>query len=74
MKAVWDYNFFGPVLVESIGRETLLALPAWQKTELDDGGLLLEMSPSPVADWQPYAQHYREAAAALGVGAFHQGG
>lgn len=74
VNAVWDYNFFGPALVESIGRDMLLALPAWHKTELDDGGLLLEMSPSPVADWQQYMQHYRDAAAVLGVGTFNQGG
>ncbi len=74
VKAVWDYNFFGPALVESLGRDKLMALPAWRKTELYDGGLLLEMSPSPVADWQPYTPHYRDAAAALGVNTFNQGG
>lgn len=74
VKAVWDYNFFGPALVESIGRDTLAALPAWRKTDLDDGGLLVEMSPSPVADWKPYTQSYREAAALLGVSKFNQGG
>lgn len=74
LKAVWDYNFFGPALVASLGRDKLLALPAWRKTEFEDGGILVEMSPNPVADWQPYTQNYREAAAALGVNAFNQGG
>jgi hypothetical protein len=74
VKAVWDYNFFGPALVESLGRDKLMAVPAWRTTDLDDGGLLLEMSPSPVADWQPYTRNYREAAAALGVNTFNQGG
>jgi hypothetical protein len=74
LKAVWDYNFFSPALVESLGRDKLTALPTWKTTELDDGGLLLEMSPSPVADWQPYTRNYREAAAALGLNTFYQGG
>ena len=74
LTAVWDYNFFGPGLVETLGRGTVLALPAWRVTEFDDGGVLLEMSPSPVADWKPYTQNYKDAAAELGVGTFYQGG
>jgi hypothetical protein len=74
IKAVWDYNFFGPALVETIGRGTVLALPAWRTTEFDDGGVLVEMSPSPVADWKPYTRNYKDAAAALGVSTFYQGG
>jgi hypothetical protein len=74
VKAVWDYNFFGHVLVESIGREKLLALPAWRKTEFDDGGVLVEMSPSPAADWKSYTQNYKEAAAVLGLETYYQGG
>jgi hypothetical protein len=74
IKAIWDYNFFGPSLVESVGREKIFSLPAWQKTEFDDGGVLVEMSPNPVVDWKPYARNYKEAAAVLGVETYYQGG
>lgn len=72
--ALWDYNFFSPALVEQFGRDRLLALPAWRHAELPDGGLFLEMTPNPIAEWQPYVANYREAAAALGVNKFYQGG
>lgn len=74
LRAVWDYNFFGPALVESIGRDNVMALPAWRKTEFEDGGILVEMSPSPVADWKPYTQNYKDAANLLGLSSFYQGG
>jgi hypothetical protein len=74
VKAIWDYNFFGHSLLDSIGRDRVLALPAWRKAELDGGGVLLEMSPNPVADWKPYTQNYKDAAIALGLETFYQGG
>jgi hypothetical protein len=51
-----------------------MALPGWRKTEFEDGGILLEMSPSPVSDWKPYTQHYKEAANLLGLNTIYQGG
>ena len=74
VRAVWDYNFLSPTLVDAIGYDNIMALPAWGKTEFDDGGVLIEMSPSPVSDWTPYRQNYKEAAAALGLNKFFQGG
>lgn len=72
--AVWDYNLFSPALVERYGRERLLSIPAWRKVEFDDGGIMLEMSPSPITEWVAYKDNYREAAALLGVDRVVQGG
>lgn len=38
---------FGPEMVEEYGREWLLDAPAWKRTELDDGGIMLVASPDP---------------------------
>lgn len=74
VRAIWDYNFLGPALVEAIGRDKVMALPAWSKTEFEDGGVLVEMSPSPVLDWKPHTRNYKDAATLLGVETFYQGG
>jgi hypothetical protein len=38
-------NFFGPRLVEKIGRERIQTAPAWRVEQLDDGGLLYLLAP-----------------------------
>jgi hypothetical protein len=74
IQAIYDYNFFGPRLVEQLGRERVLSVPTWRTVQYDDGGVLLEMSPSPIADWKPYTSNYRRAAEILGVDKYYQGG
>lgn len=70
--ALWDYNYFGAGLVYEWGHETLDAIPAWRKTELAGGGLLVELSENPIT--RPQIQNYREASAALGFARYFQGG
>jgi hypothetical protein len=72
VRALWDFNLFGPALVSALGREKLRYLPAWRSVEFDDGGLLLEMAAHPIADAAPYIQFYRHAAETLGV-PYHSG-
>lgn len=72
VQAIWDYNVFGPALVDQIGREKLGYLPVWRVVNFDDGGLLLELSPNPIAEAQAYMQFYRHAAQMLGL-VYHQG-
>ncbi len=74
IEAIYDYNFFGPRLVEKLGRERVLSVPTWRTVQYDDGGVFLEMSPSPIADWKPYTSNYRRAAEILGVDKYYQGG
>ncbi|SFR98028.1 hypothetical protein SAMN05216559_1960 [Halomicrobium zhouii] len=38
---------FGPEMVAEYGREWLLQAPAWERRELDDGGIMLVASPDP---------------------------
>jgi hypothetical protein len=38
---LYEHNFFGPELVEKIGRERLLAAPAWQIRHFEDGSVLV---------------------------------
>lgn len=64
--AVWDINVFSPALVEQLGRDRLLALPAWRTVEFADGGLLVEMSPNPLIEGLAYRDKYKAAAAQLG--------
>jgi hypothetical protein len=74
LSALYDYNFLSPRLVEQMGRRNLLAVPSWRKAEFDDGGLLLEMSPSPLVDKKSYRDSYQQAAQTLGLSQFYQGG
>ncbi len=74
IRAVHDYNFFGPYLVQKIGREKILTIPTWRTVQFDDGGILLAMSPNPIAEWEPYTENYKNAAKILGVKQFYQGG
>jgi|GEM_PF-2424251 len=74
IQAIYDYNFLGPRLVHKIGREKVLSIPTWRTIQFDDGGILLEMSPNPIADWKPYTSNYQKATEILGVGKFYQGG
>ncbi len=38
---LYEINFFGPKLVESLGKERLLSVPVWRSQQLADGGILL---------------------------------
>lgn len=70
--ALWDYNFYGAGLISGFGRDVIDAIPAYRKADLDDGGVLLEMSPNPIT--RPQIKNYREASAALGFSKYYQGG
>jgi hypothetical protein len=72
--AAWDYNFLGAALVDRFGRAALSEIPAWGVAVLDDGGMLIELSPNPVVQWRPYADAYKRAAAVFGVTQVNQGG
>jgi hypothetical protein len=72
--AIWDYQVFGPALVDQIGRDRLAALPAHEVRVLPDGAVLVAMSASPVLAWQARRDAYRAAAQALGLaGVMHDG-
>jgi hypothetical protein len=71
---VWDYNFFGPKLAETFGREVLLSVPTWRTLEFDDGGFLLEMARNPIVNWKEAVRNYESAVRILGLRTFHQGG
>jgi hypothetical protein len=49
-------NAFGPPYVEMFGREKLLGLPSFSRQEMPDGGVLLQMTKTPVDpgsdDWR----------------------
>ena len=38
---LYQHNFFGPALVEQIGRERVLNAPAWQVRSFEDGATLV---------------------------------
>ncbi|SFR92873.1 hypothetical protein SAMN05216559_1170 [Halomicrobium zhouii] len=44
---------FPPALVETYGRETLLSAPAWQTTELPDGGVVVLATENPTNVCKP---------------------
>ena len=71
---IYDFNFLGLNLVKILGREKVLSVSTWQTVEFDDGGIFLGMSPSPIADWEPYTSNYKEAAKLFGVEKCYQGG
>ena len=64
-------NFFGPELVESLGREFLLQSPCWRVVELDDGGVLLVASESYLSWWKndlvPLEKYLRQRAPDLRI-------
>ncbi len=70
--ALWDVNFYGYGLVQEWDRATLDSLPVWRKSDLNGGGLLLELSENPIT--RPAIKNYREASAALGFERYFQGG
>lgn len=74
VRAIHDYNFFGPEFVQRFGKEKLLSFPTWRTVQFNDGGVFLEMSPSPIADSERYTSNYQKAAEILGVEKFYQGG
>ncbi len=42
---LYDINFYGPEIVDRLGRERFQNLNAWKITDLDDGGILLIPTP-----------------------------
>jgi hypothetical protein len=54
IEAVSWLMVFSPGLVEEYGREWLLSAPAWERRELDDGGIMLVTNPDPT-DWNEAA-------------------
>ncbi len=72
IRRVYDYNFLGPKLVQALSREKVLSAPTWRTVQFDDGGVLLEMSPGPIAD--RVSSNYEGTAEILGVGKHYQGG
>lgn len=44
LPGIYWVNFFGPNVVEKLGREKLLSIPCYKREEFDDGGLLLALS------------------------------
>ncbi len=69
--ALWDYNFFGAELIDTLGHDKIDAASAFRKAELD-GGVLIEVAANPIT--RPQIKHYREASAALGFSKYYQGG
>jgi hypothetical protein len=48
LPGIYWANFFGPKYVNLIGRNKLLSAPCFKVTELQDGGILIIISPSPL--------------------------
>lgn len=74
IQVVFDYNFLGPRLVQILGSTKVLSVPTWRTLEFDDGGVFLEMSPNPIAEWVPYTDNYEKAVEILGAQKYLQGG
>jgi len=72
--AVYDFNFYGPNLASALGRDRLRSAPTWKTVEFDDGGIFLQMSPSPIAEWELYTHNYERTAEILGLEIIYQGG
>lgn len=70
---IYDYNFFSPRLVGKLNPAQINAVAAEHTTRLDDGGVLLEMSPDPLGDKKAYRERYETAAKILGAKKFQQG-
>lgn len=49
-------NFFGPALVERLGRERLLSAPAHQVRELPNGSVMLTVAANPIEQLEPEVQ------------------
>lgn len=47
--ATW-LMLFAPSMVETYGRESLLATPVWHADDLDDGAVLLIATPNPLGE------------------------
>jgi hypothetical protein len=63
--AVYDLNFLGSKLVEQYGREQLLSLPVYRKTEFKDGGILIAIAP--YLGYPEKQDSYEAVARVLGV-------
>jgi hypothetical protein len=67
VKALYDYNFFGPKLAARLGQERVLKAPAHRTAALPDGGALLEAVDNPLANRKANTPKYQEIARALGL-------
>jgi hypothetical protein len=75
LSALYDYNFLSPRLVEQLGgKAKVMGVPASRTVEFDDGGVLLEISPHPILERKASTPNYVQAAQALGMGKYIQGG
>jgi hypothetical protein len=75
LSALYDYNFLSPRLVEQLGGKVkVIGVPASRTVEFDDGGILLEISPHPILERKSSTPHYVQAAQALGISKYIQGG
>ena len=57
-KYVFGMTFYGPKIVDEIGRERLLTAPVYKVEELENGGFLLMLGEQP---FFPHPKSYREA-------------
>jgi len=64
---IFDINFFGPNLVERMGKEKLSSCPTWRTVNFDDGGILLQLSEDPVEQPEGFKGNYTQTAAILGA-------
>jgi hypothetical protein len=72
VKALYDYNFFGPKLAARLGQERVLSAPAQRTAALPDGGALLEVVDNPLANRKANTPKYQEIAHALGLDKIEQ--
>lgn len=63
---LYEYNVFRPETVEELGRERVLAAPAWYVEELDNGGAFLAVR-EPPRQCSPAAEPCLEVADHLGI-------
>jgi hypothetical protein len=67
VKALYDYNFFGPKLAARLGQARVLNAPAQRTAALPDGGALLEAVDNPLQNRKANTPKYQEIARALGL-------
>ena len=71
LKGIFWGNFFGPEYVEMFGRKKMMTAPCYKIEELQDGGVLLLLSKSPLEASEPeYLARKNELYAYLGQDAF----
>jgi hypothetical protein len=60
---LYQYNYFGPELVEKLGRERVLQAPAWHVKRFGDGGVLV--IPNEMYSGEGRADHLSAVAQAI---------